>query len=30
MIRLLKRLFTKRSKSYKEYHITNITFGCVK
>lgn len=27
--RLLKKLFRTRSKSYKEYHITNIAFGCV-
>ena len=27
--RILKKLFRTRSKSYKEYHITNIIYGCV-
>ncbi|ADR35409.1 hypothetical protein Sulku_2760 (plasmid) [Sulfuricurvum kujiense DSM 16994] len=27
--RLFKKLFGSRSKHYKEYHITNLAFGCI-
>ncbi len=29
MRRLFQKLFRTRSKKYKEYHITNIAFGCI-
>ena len=29
MKRLFLKLFRTRSKKYKEYHITNIIYGCV-
>lgn len=29
MKRLFKKLFGIRSKKHKEYHITNLAFGCI-